>query len=211
MPINLTSYLNTTGLLGAIPEDVLSNIREQSSAGGSQIQLGSVMVSIQPTSTGDFFIGHVNHQGLSDGAFYTALGNIERLELELNDGLLGRDVVTLERLSKIFINQPAPLLNKIEECSFDVMHAALIGSEESRTCPITLCEPEQGVFMKNSLSSDMCSLYEKNALIQLVKMESPHPLSRENIEVSMVVSRESCYFDHQSGNFRCVSGSTTYL
>lgn len=55
MPINLTSYLNSAGLLETVPEDVLFNIREQSSAGGAQIQLGNVMVSIQPISTGDYF------------------------------------------------------------------------------------------------------------------------------------------------------------
>ena len=92
MPINLTSYLNTAGLLETVPEDVLFSIREQSSAGGAQIQLGSAMVSIQPTSTGEFFTGEVNREGLSEGAFYTALSNLEYLEFELNDGLSGRDV-----------------------------------------------------------------------------------------------------------------------
>ncbi|CAD5509474.1 T3SS effector NleG family protein [Escherichia coli] len=211
MPINLTSYLNTAGLLETVPEDVLFSIREQSSAGGAQIQLGSAMVSIQPTSTGAFFTGEVNREGLSEGAFYTALSNLEYLESELNDGLSGRDVVMLERLSTIFINQSGPLLNRIEECSFDVMHAALRGTEESKTCPVTLCEPETGVFMKNSLSSDVCSLYEKGALVQLVKTASPHPLSRENIDVSMIVPREPCYFDPQSGNFRYFNGEMTYL
>ncbi|HBA9569274.1 TPA: DUF1076 domain-containing protein [Escherichia coli] len=206
MPINLTSYLNTTGLLETVPENVLFSIREQSSAGGAQIQLGGAMVSIQPTSTGEFFTGEVNREGLSEGAFYTALSNLEYLEFALNGGLSGRDVMMLERLSTLFINQSGPLLNRIEECAFDVMHTALRGTEESRTCPVTLCEPEMGVFMKNSLSSDVCSLYEKEALVQLVKTASPHPLSRENIDISMVVPRESCYFDHHSGNFKCANG-----
>ncbi|EEW4359230.1 DUF1076 domain-containing protein [Escherichia albertii] len=211
MPINLTSYLNSAGLLETVPEDVLFNIREQSSAGGAQIQLGNVMVSIQPISTGDYFTGRVSREGLSEGAFYTALSNVEYLELELNDGLSSREVEMLERLSTIFINKSGSLLDKIEECYFDVMHAALRGTEESRTCPVTLCEPETGVFMKNALSSDVCSLYEKEALVQLVKTASPHPLSRENIDASMIVSRESCYFDNQSGNFKCVNGNVTYL
>ncbi|WP_059216587.1 hypothetical protein [Escherichia albertii] len=116
MPINLTSYLNSAGLLETVPEDVLFNIREQSSAGGAQIQLGNVMVSIQPISTGDYFTGRVSREGLSEGAFYTALSNVEYLELELNDGLSSREVEMLERLSTIFINKSGSLLEKPQVC-----------------------------------------------------------------------------------------------
>ncbi|MCZ8761591.1 T3SS effector NleG family protein, partial [Escherichia albertii] len=208
MPINLTSYLNTAGLLETVPEDVLFSIREQSSAGGAQIQLGSAMVSIQPTSTGEFFTGEVNREGLSEGAFYTALSNLEHLEVELNDGLSRREVTMFEQY---IIEQSKPLFDRIEECSFEVANALPRGSDESKICPVALCEPETGVFMKNSLGSDVCSLYEKNVLVQLVKTGSSHPLSREDINVAMIVSKESCYFDSQSGNFKCVNGDITYL
>lgn len=46
MPINLTPYLTPGGLLGAIPQNTLSEIRTQSANGGAQILLGATIVTL---------------------------------------------------------------------------------------------------------------------------------------------------------------------
>lgn len=63
------------------------------------------------------------------------------------------------------------------------------------TCPITLDTPETGVFMRNSRSSDICSLYDKDALLQLIETGGAHPLSRESITESMIMRQDECHFD----------------
>lgn len=52
-----------------------------------------------------------------------------------------------------------------------------------------------------TLSSDVCTLYDKAALIHLIDMDAPHPLSRETITVSMIVRKDECYFDQSRGSF----------
>ncbi|MCZ8771822.1 T3SS effector NleG family protein [Escherichia albertii] len=48
--------------------------------------------------------------------------------------------------------------------------------------------------MRNSMSSDVCTLYDKTALINLIDMKAPHPLSRETITASMIIGKDECYF-----------------
>ena len=51
-----------------------------------------------------------------------------------------------------------------------------------------LCEPEDGVFMRNSMNSNVCMLYDKNGInTSCFKTRAAHPLSRESIAVSMIV------------------------
>lgn len=44
------------------------------------------------------------------------------------------------------------------------------------------------------MSSDVCTLYDKTALINLIDMKAPHPLSRETITASMIIGKDECYF-----------------
>lgn len=181
MPINLTPYLTPGGLLGAIPQNTLSEIRTQSANGGAQILLGATIVTVRPVFLG-FFMGSVSPAGLSEGAFRAALSNIEQIERNLNNGLSGREV--LESIPRPSVPPPRPsvmqsglLLDKINKCAFRVDAASLKGPEDVLTCPITLCIPEDGVFMKNAGNSSICTLYDKASLEHLVNTNAPHPLS----------------------------------
>ncbi|EPS5377030.1 T3SS effector NleG family protein [Escherichia albertii] len=149
-----------------------------------------------------FFMGSVSPAGLSEGAFRAALSNIEQIERNLNNGLSGREV--LESIPRPSVPPPRPsviqsglLLDKINKCAFRVDAASLKGPEDVLTCPITLCIPEDGVFMKNAGNSSICTLYDKASLEHLVNTNAPHPLSRESITVSMIVERDKCNFDFQ--------------
>ncbi|EFB1502759.1 DUF1076 domain-containing protein [Escherichia albertii] len=209
MPIDLTAYvLPEFNLLFSVPDEVLSEIRNQSAAGEAQIQLGELMVSIRPMSIDGFFMGSINQNGLSEDSILMGLQHIEYLEREINAGGLTSSEVNILREIEINVNTSLlpdvrlpRILDKIELCAFNVKDAELKGTESSLTCPITLCEPEDGVFMKNSLHSDICTLYDKSALMHLVNTGASHPISRESITASMIVKRDECYFDSEKENF----------
>ncbi|HBP9643131.1 TPA: T3SS effector NleG family protein [Escherichia coli] len=61
--------------------------------------------------------------------------------------------------------------------------------------------PEEGVFIKNSGDSVVCSLFDVTAFSRLVSEKSPHPLTREKLTASMVVSADKCFYDHGKGSF----------
>ncbi|EEX2835722.1 DUF1076 domain-containing protein [Escherichia albertii] len=209
MPIDLTAYvLPEFNLLFSVPDEVLSEIRNQSAAGEAQIQLGELMVSIRPMSIDGFFMGSINQNGLSEDSILMGLQHIEYLEREINAGGLTSSEVNMLREIEINVNTSLlpdvrlpRILDKIELCAFNVKDAELKGTESSLTCPITLCEPEDGVFMKSSLHSDICTLYDKSALMHLVNTGASHPISRESITASMIVKRDECYFDSEKENF----------
>ncbi|HHC4884075.1 TPA: T3SS effector NleG family protein [Escherichia albertii] len=209
MPIDLTAYvLPEFNLLFSVPDEVLSEIRNQSAAGEAQIQLGELMVSIRPMSIDGFFMGSINQNGLSEDSILMGLQHIEYLEREINAGGLTSSEVNMLREIEINVNTSLlpdvrlpRILDKIELCAFNVKDAELKGTESSLTCPVTLCEPEDGVFMKNSLHSDICTLYDKSALMHLVNTGASHPISRESITASMIVKRDECYFDSEKENF----------
>ncbi len=166
------------------------------------------MVSIRPMSIDGFFMGSINQNGLSEDSILMGLQHIEYLEREINAGGLTSSEVNMLREIEINVNTSLlpdvrlpRILDKIELCAFNVKDAELKGTESSLTCPITLCEPEDGVFMKNSLHSDICTLYDKSALMHLVNTGASHPISRESITASMIVKRDECYFDSEKENF----------
>ncbi|EHQ8142873.1 T3SS effector NleG family protein [Escherichia albertii] len=202
MPVDLTHYILPQGnLMSNIPQETWSEIRSQSVSGESLIRLGNLMVSIRPMQIDGYFIGRINNSALSEGD--TRLGHqyIDNIERTLNVGGLSsrevevlREIEELENMTLLSNHQSDNLLGKIELCSFNVENEKLEGSVISRTCPITLCEPEKGVFMRNSMSSDVCTLYDKTALINLIDMKAPHPLSRETITASMIIGKDECYF-----------------
>ncbi|MCZ8550791.1 T3SS effector NleG family protein [Escherichia albertii] len=93
------------------------------------------------------------------------------------------------------------LQSKLTSCMFSLNSAGFSCPESFLTCPITLCVPEVGVFMKNSRDSNICSLYDKESLSYLIKTSAPHPLSREVITESMIVGKDECRFEPIRGNF----------
>ncbi|EES9309289.1 DUF1076 domain-containing protein, partial [Escherichia coli] len=61
------------------------------------------------------------------------------------------------------------LMEKINSCVFGTDSNHFSCPESFLTCPITLDTPETGVFMRNSRGAEICSLYDKDALVQLVE------------------------------------------
>ncbi|HEB1523251.1 TPA: hypothetical protein RY434_004622 [Escherichia albertii] len=104
MPIDLTAYvLPEFKLLFSVPDEVLSEIRNQSAAGEAQIQLGELMVSIRPMSIDGFFMGSINQNGLSEDSILMGLQHIEYLEREINAGGLTSSEVNMLREIEIIV------------------------------------------------------------------------------------------------------------
>lgn len=95
------------------------------------------------------------------------------------------------------------LMEKINSCLFRPDSNHFSCPESFLTCPITLDKPENGVFMRNSRSAEICSLYDKDALVQLVETGGAHPLSREPITESMIMRKDECHFDTKREAFCC--------
>ncbi|AUF77233.1 DUF1076 domain-containing protein [Escherichia coli] len=95
------------------------------------------------------------------------------------------------------------LMEKINSCLFRPDSNHFSCPESFLTCPITLDTPETGVFMRNSRSAEICSLYDKDALVQLVETGGAHPLSREPITESMIMRKDECHFDTKREAFCC--------
>lgn len=95
------------------------------------------------------------------------------------------------------------LMEKINSCVFRPDSNHFSCPESFLTCPITLDTPETGVFMRNSRGAEICSLYDKDALVQLVETGGTHPLSREPITESMIMRKDECHFDTKREAFCC--------
>lgn len=95
------------------------------------------------------------------------------------------------------------LMEKINSCLFRPDSNHFSCPESFLTCPITLDTPETGVFMRNSRGAEICSLYDKDALVQLVETGGVHPLSREPITESMIMRKDECHFDTKREAFCC--------
>ncbi|WP_201483974.1 DUF1076 domain-containing protein, partial [Escherichia coli] len=93
------------------------------------------------------------------------------------------------------------LMEKINSCVFSPDSKHFSCPESFLTCPITLDIPVAGVFMKNSRGAEICTLYDKDALVQLVETGGAHPLSREPITESMIMRKDECHFDSKKEAF----------
>ncbi|EED1231014.1 T3SS effector E3 ubiquitin-protein ligase NleG [Escherichia coli] len=92
-------------------------------------------------------------------------------------------------------NVSSAIQNKINSHAFTVSHQDFSCHEQHLNCPITLCIPETGVFVRNAKNSEICSLYDHNALTELIRRNAPHPLSREPFVPEMIVSKDECHFN----------------
>ncbi|CBG90798.1 T3SS effector NleG family protein [Citrobacter rodentium] len=79
------------------------------------------------------------------------------------------------------------------------------------SCPITLCVPETGVFVKNARCSKVCSLYDISALTEMLRRNASHPLSREAFTPGMIVHKEECNFNTTEQHFCILPRSDTRL
>ncbi|EIH1953466.1 T3SS effector NleG family protein [Escherichia coli] len=93
------------------------------------------------------------------------------------------------------------LQEKISECAFTVDIEKLQCPGDALQCPITLEQPENVVFIKNSGNSAVCTLFDSVSFSHLVREGGVHPLTRETITPSMIVKPEDCIFDSSKGNF----------
>ena len=90
--------------------------------------------------------------------------------------------------------------SKVNASAFSVNPDDFPCSEQHLRCPITLCIPEDGVFVKNAQNSNVCSLYDKNALTEILRRNATHPLSREPFTPGMIVLKEECHFSSAERN-----------
>ncbi|EAA9516409.1 T3SS effector NleG family protein [Salmonella enterica subsp. salamae] len=208
--INLTPYINPRGELGAIPQNTLERIRSQGTGGSVQVQLGGSVVTMRFAFAGHF-LGSIP-TGLSGEGLRSALSNIHALERQLNSsGMSHRELLdsmpsTVPPRPPVAASRyPAAhtqsLLSRIDACSFSVGSANLTLPQERLICPITLCVPDNGVFVRTSLQSEVCCLYDSTALKELVSRRLPHPISREAITGAHIVPQEQCHFNQERGAF----------
>lgn len=87
------------------------------------------------------------------------------------------------------------LLDRINSNAFPVGSQYFSCTEEHLNCPITLHVPETGVFVRNALSSEICALYDQEALTELIRRNAPHPFSREPFSPEMIIRKEKCHFN----------------
>ncbi len=203
MPIiNLTSHLNTQGTLGEIPFNTVREIFNQSSGMGAQIQIGDTLMTIQVINLGSFgrFSGHINSSSLSAELQELAENNMQNIYRHVWDyrDELGPRIEESERAQ---VPDVQSLSDRIDTCNFIVVQENLLLSAEHLTCPITLSIPERGVFVRTSLRSDVCCLYDSAALKTLVSQRLPHPVSRELMTEAHIVPKEQCHFDPEKGAF----------
>ncbi len=142
--------------------------------------------------------------------FMTRRNNIARnLEHQINNGR------SFAQVSQDFMLQLSSnigwkkgdenaIKNKIHSYSFIVNPDEFSCSTLFLECPITLCVPKKGIFIKNALNSNICTLYDKSAFMNLTREHHPHPLSREKIVKEMIIEKNMCYFDTMGQHFRVV-------
>ncbi|HAX3257582.1 DUF1076 domain-containing protein [Escherichia albertii] len=201
----------------------ISSVSQLSPAGIQALQdaarrEGEIIVS---TGSGQYSISHVQmldgfsvepvRGGLLDRLLrreYRMEGRAVALERQLNGGIDFLSSVNsyFQRVREEYREEKTSntvLQGKVDSCSFHLDSNHFSCPESFLTCPITLDTPENGVFMRNSRDAEICSLYDKDALVQLVETGGAHPLSRERITESMIMRKDECHFDAKREAFCC--------
>ncbi|EFJ7214885.1 DUF1076 domain-containing protein [Escherichia coli] len=185
----LVSYISSTSFANEMAE-----MRQQvmeGQIGGFLLGGERVRVSYMP-DTGRFL---AESEGL--GLVYAELLNIG-----FNDGVDAlRNRVLSVLPGMVAQRQENSLQAKISECTFTVDIEKLHCPGEVLQCPITLEQPEKGIFVKKSDGSDVCTLFDAAAFSRLTGEGLPHPLTREPITASIIVKHEECIYDDTRGNF----------
>ncbi|EEJ6338332.1 T3SS effector NleG family protein [Salmonella enterica] len=127
-----------------------------------------------------------------------------QLEMQLNGGRTFSQV----RVDNLIANPPGgswlhhnELQEKVSSCAFTVNKNEFPCQDEHLECPVTLCVPDKGVFVKISLDSNVCCLFDYDTLNQLVTQDEPHPISRKVITERFIVPRDECHFDTEQSKF----------
>ncbi|HFK3790897.1 TPA: T3SS effector NleG family protein [Escherichia coli] len=140
----------------------------------------------------------------------------ERLERQLNNGntFLQNFHLYMEQARSVPSRVDSvrkSMLEKIDNNAFTVNPGDFSCDEEYLNCPVTLCIPEKGVFVRNALRSDICSLYDRDALTEIIQRNSPHPLSREIFSPEMIIGKEECHFNTTEQHFCVAYSQDSYL
>ncbi|EFX24816.1 hypothetical protein ECO7815_08256 [Escherichia coli O55:H7 str. 3256-97] len=142
----LISYVSSASFVNEMME-----LRQQvmeGQIGGFLLGGERVRVSYMP-DTGRFLA-----EGEGQGRVYAELLNIA-----FNDGVNAlRNRILSALPGMVAQRQENSLQAKISECTFTVDIEKLHCPGEVLQCPITLEQPEKGIFVKNSDGSDVCTL-----------------------------------------------------
>lgn len=208
MPVTTLSIPSISQLSPARVQSLQDAARLES---GIRISIGSGQYSVHYVQLLDGFSVEPVRGGLLDrllGREHRMERRAVALERQLNGG-----VDFLSSVNNYFQSVMAEhrenktsnkiLMEKINSCLFRPDSNHFSCPESFLTCPITLDTPETGVFMRNSRSAEICSLYDKDALVQLVETGGAHPLSREPITESMIMRKDECHFDTKREAFCC--------
>lgn len=162
------------------------------SSGRGEFTLGNETVSIVFNETDGRFLSSGSSGGLLTELFLYGFNNGPEA---LRDRMLSMLSDSGEAQSQESIQ------DKISQCKFPVSSGNFQCPPESIQCPITLERPEEGVFVKNSDSSAVCTLFDVDTLSRVVNDGSVHPLTRAPITPSMIVKPEECKYDPARGSF----------
>ncbi|EIE1800558.1 DUF1076 domain-containing protein [Escherichia coli] len=208
MPVTTLSIPSISQLSPAGVQSLQNAARLES---GIRISIGSGQYSVHYVQLLDGFSVEPVRGGLLDrllGREHRMERRAVALERQLNGG-----VDFLSSVNNYFQSVMAEhrenktsnkiLMEKINSCLFRPDSNHFSCPESFLTCPITLDTPETGVFMRNSRGAEICSLYDKDALVQLVETGGAHPLSREPITESMIMRKDECHFDTKREAFCC--------
>lgn len=208
MPVTALSIPSVSQLSPAGVQSLQDAARLES---GIRISIGSGQYSVHYVQLLDGFSVEPVRGGLLDrllGREHRMERRAVALERQLNGG-----VDFLSSVNNYFQSVMAEhrenktsnkiLMEKINSCLFRPDSNHFSCPESFLTCPITLDTPETGVFMRNSRGAEICSLYDKDALVQLVETGGAHPLSREPITESMIMRKDECHFDTKREAFCC--------
>ena len=208
MPVTALSIPSVSQLSPAGVQSLQDAARLES---GIRISIGSGQYSVHYVQLLDGFSVEPVRGGLLDrllGREHRMERRAVALERQLNGG-----VDFLSSVNNYFQSVMAEhrenktsnkiLMEKINSCVFRPDSNHFSCPESFLTCPITLDTPETGVFMRNSRGAEICSLYDKDALVQLVETGGAHPLSREPITESMIMRKDECHFDTKREAFCC--------
>ncbi|HHC4712587.1 TPA: DUF1076 domain-containing protein [Escherichia albertii] len=161
-------------------------------SGGGEITVDGQTVSITYSETDGRFLASGGNNGLFSALLLTGLnGGPEAL----------RDIMLRMVSDSGNTQSHGDIEGKILQCKFSVNAESLQCPSEAVRCPITLELPEKGIFVRNSDDSDVCTLFDAAAFSRLTGEGLPHPLTREPITSSMIVSQEQCIYDQTKGNF----------
>ncbi|EII8791405.1 DUF1076 domain-containing protein [Escherichia coli] len=165
---------------------------QMAASGGGEITVGGQTVRITYSETDGRFLASGGNNSLLSGLLLTGLnGGPEAL----------RDIMLRMVSGSGNTQSHGDIEGKISQCKFSVNTESLQCPSEAVRCPIILETPEEGVFVKNSDSSAVCTLFDVDALSRVVNDGSVHPLTRAPITPSMIVKPEECKYDPARGSF----------